>query len=353
MIFDEHTLPHLHGGPLGRVRFKSALEDFVVEEELGFEPSGEGEHCLVWVEKRDLDSNTAAARLADAAGLRHRLVSHCGLKDRHAVTRQWFSLHMPGQASPEPEALESEGLRVLRITRNTRKLRRGIHLGNRFTIRLREPGFDPGLAAGRWQQIVELGAPNYFGTQRFGNEGRNVEKAVSMFRGDFHPDRLLRSILLSAARSHLFNAVVASRMAAGTWDRALNGEVYGFADNGTILLPEKHRGDEAGRYAMGVLELTAPLWGQGELQSIGEVRELEAAIAAGHPEITAGLESAGLRQERRVMRLRPVRPVFRLIEGGDIELSFSLPRGAYATTLLGELAVLDEGRPARETNRLA
>jgi tRNA pseudouridine13 synthase len=96
----------------------------------------------VWVEKRDLDSNTAGARLADALGLRRRLVSHCGLKDRHAVTRQWFSLHMPGQPSPEPAALESEGLRVLRITRNTRKLRRGIHLGNRFTIRLRHPDFD-------------------------------------------------------------------------------------------------------------------------------------------------------------------------------------------------------------------
>lgn len=100
-------------------------EDFVVEEVRGFEPSGVGEHCLVWVEKRDLDSNTAASRLADALGLRHRLVSHCGLKDRHVITRQWFSLHMPGQPSPEADSLESEGLRVLCITRNTRKLRRG------------------------------------------------------------------------------------------------------------------------------------------------------------------------------------------------------------------------------------
>jgi tRNA pseudouridine13 synthase len=343
MTFDPDHLPHLHGGPLGRVRFKSVPEDFVVEEVLGFEPSGEGEHCLVWVEKRDLDSNTAASRLADALGLRHRLVSHCGLKDRHAVTRQWFSLHMPGQPSPEPAALESEGLRVLRITRNTRKLRRGIHLGNRFTLRLREPDFDATLAAERWQRIIERGAPNYFGTQRFGNEGRNVEKALAMFRGDFSPDRLLRGILLSAARSHLFNAVVAARMAAGTWDRALSGEVYGFADNGTILLPEKHRGDEAQRFQQGVCELTAPLWGVGELQSVGEVRELESAIAAEHPGLTTGLEAAGLRQERRVMRLRPEQPSFTALENGDLELTFALPKGTYATTLLSELALLDEG----------
>ena len=344
--FDPDNLPCLHGGPLGRVRFKVVPEDFVVEEILGFEPSGEGEHCLVWVEKRGIDSNTAAARLADAVGLRHRLVSHCGLKDRQAVTRQWFSLHMPGQPSPEPAALESEGLRVLRVSRNNRKLRRGVHLGNRFTIRLREPDFDTALAAERWQRLVERGAPNYFGTQRFGIEGRNVEKALAMFRGDFCPgDRLLRGILLSSVRSHLFNAVIAARLASGIWDRALEGEVYGFANNGTILLPEKHRGDEQDRFAKGLVELTAPLWGQGELQSVGEVLELESSIIRAFPEHTAGLEAAGLRQERRVMRLRPENAAFRVLTNGDFEVTFDLPKGAYATTLLSELAELvDESK---------
>lgn len=343
MDFASHDLPFLHGGPLGRARFKTQPEDFVVEELLGFEPSGEGEHCLLWVEKRDLDSNAAAARLADALGLRRRLVSHCGLKDRHAVTRQWFSLHMPGQDSPEPAVLESEGLRVLRITRNTRKLRRGIHAGNRFTIRLREPDFDATLAEQRWQAIAKQGVPNFFGAQRFGNEGRNVEKAMAMFRGEFTPgDRLLRGLLLSAARSHLFNAVVAGRMARGNLDRPLAGEVFGFADNGTILLPGNQRGDEVARFEQGIVELTAPLWGIGELQSVNEVRELETALLAGFPELTAGLEACGLRQERRVMRLRPLHPVFAALENGDFQFQFDLPKGTYATTLLRELAILDE-----------
>ncbi len=334
--------PYLHGGPLGRVGFKTQPEDFIVEELLGFEPSGVGEHCLVWVEKRDLDSNTAGARLADALGLRRRLVSHCGLKDRHAVTRQWFSLHMPGQLSPEPTALESEGLRVLRVTRNTRKLRRGIHLGNRFTIRLREPDFD---AEERWSQIVGVGVPNVFGSQRFGNEGRNVEKALAMFRGEFTPgDRLLRGLLLSAVRSHLFNAVVAERMKRGCWDRALQGEVYGFPDNGTLLLIENQRGDEVQRFADGKVEITAPLWGNGELHSAGEVRELEIELMSRFPELTAGLEAAGLHQERRVMRLRPMNPNFTILEDGDLQLSFDLPRGTYATAILRELAVLEEPR---------
>ncbi len=345
MPFDPDHLPHLHGGPLGRARFKSVPEDFVVEEVLGFEPSGEGEHCLVWAEKRDLDSNTAAARLADALGLRHRLVSHCGLKDRHAVTRQWFSLHMPGQASPEPAALESEGLRVLRITRNTRKLRRGIHFGNRFTIRLREPGFDLAAAQQRWQKIADEGVPNFFGDQRFGNEGRNVEKALAMFRGEFTPgDRLLRGLLLSSVRSFLFNAVIEERMTLGLWNQALPGEVYGFPDNGTILLINNQRGDEPQRFAEGKLELTAPLWGCGELHTADAVRALEQEVASRFPEHTAGLEAAGLRQERRVMRLRPIHPALIALPGGDLQLTFDLPRGTYATTILRELATLEESR---------
>ena len=340
---DLNEPPYLHGGPLGLAGFKVEPEDFVVEELLGFEPSGEGEHCLVWVEKRDLDSNAAAARLADALGLRRRLVSHCGLKDRHAVTRQWFSLHMPGQLSPEPEKLNSEGLQVLKITRNTRKLRRGIHFGNRFTIRLRNPSFTADAAADRWGRISNEGAPNFFGSQRFGNEGRNVEKALAMFRGEFTPsDRLLRGILLSAARSHLFNAVVTSRMEQGNWDRALPGEVYGFPDNGTLLLIGNQRGDEASRFSEGKVELTAPLWGVGELHSADEVRDLESAVMSRSPELTAGLEAAGLRQERRVIRLRPINPEFTKRENGDLELRFDLPRGTYATTLLRELAVLVE-----------
>ena len=310
---------------------------------MGFEPSGEGEHCLLWVEKRDLDSNVVTTRLADALGIRRRLVSHCGLKDRHAVTRQWFSVHLPGQESPESAALESEGLRVLRVTRNGRKLRRGTHVGNRFTIRLRDPEFDPALAVRRWEDLASRGVPNVFGPQRFGRDGRNVEKALAMFRGEFETrDRLLRGLLLSAARSHLFNAVIAERMARGDWDVPQMGEVYGFAGNRSLILPERQRGDEVERVGRGELEMTAPLWGAGELLSVGAVREFEEGVAQGFSELTAGLEEAGLRQERRVLRLRPKNSTVELLDGGDLELEFDLPKGTYATALLRELAVLGE-----------
>ncbi len=334
------NLPYFHGAPLGRARFKAEPEDFIVEEELGFTPSGDGEHCLVWVEKRDLDSNDAATRLADALGVRRRLVSHCGLKDRHAVTRQWFSIHLPGGDSPEGAALESEGLRVLEVTRNLRKLRRGTHVGNRFTIRLREPDFALEDARARWAAICERGVPNTFGTQRFGNGGRNVEKALAMFRGDFVVrDRLLRGILISAARSYLFNSVVAGRVEAGNWDSVLEGEVFGFARNRSLVLPDNLRGDEAARFDAGELELTAPLWGDGELQSVAAVRELEAKLLGTNEDITRGLVEYNLRQERRVMRVRPGEATFEK-EDTDLVISFSLPKGTYATSVLREFAEL-------------
>ena len=332
--------PNLHGGPLGSAGFKRDPGDFVVEEILGFEPSGEGEHCFLWIEKIGHNSNDVAGILAERAGVRKRLVSHCGLKDLHAITRQWFSIHLPGQESPAPEQLEVEGVKVLRVERNTRKLRRGSHDGNRFAIRLRDCEFDRDAAAERWVQIVERGVPNYFGPQRFGKNGRNIGQALRLFSGEWEVrDRPLRGLLISAARSYLFNACVAERVRRELWDRVLDGEVFGFAENRSLVLPGNLRGDECQRVAEGMLEVTAPLWGEGDSLSEGQVRELERELAAAHPEIARGLESFGLRQERRVIRLRPGNAEHEW-QGDDFLLRFELPKGAYATTVLRELALL-------------
>jgi tRNA pseudouridine13 synthase len=293
------------------------------------------------VEKRNLDSNAAGAHLADALSIRRRLVSHCGLKDRHAVTRQWFSAHLPGQDSPKPSALETDNLRILRVTRNTRKLRRGTHIGNRFSIQLRQPEFPFKQAVKRWQAITMQGVPNIFGPQRFGYQGNNVTKALAMFAGDFETrDRLLRGLLISAARSHLFNTMVAERTTRALWDSPLEGEVYGITSNRSLILPDRQRGDERQRFAQGLIEITAPLWGTGKLQSTQEVRLLEQEIASHYPKLTVGLEACGLKQERRVMRLRPESPSLEAHSNGDIQCTFTLPKGTYATSLLRELAIL-------------
>ncbi|MFM2004242.1 MAG: tRNA pseudouridine synthase, partial [Planctomycetota bacterium] len=254
---DPTAPPRLLGDPIGSARFKSRPEDFEVEEILGFEPTGEGEHALLWVEKVDRNSNDVAAQFAKRLGLRRRLVNHCGLKDKFAVTRQWFSLHLPGLPTPPAESLEGDGC----------------HQGNRFAIRLRDCDLSPEAAVARWGEIERRGVPNYFGPQRFGRDGGNIELAKRFFAGEFgfddwlaphrreiargeqmpslHIDRLLRGILISAARSLLFNACVAQRVEAGIWDEPIEGEVFGFSHQRSLVIPSNRRGDEIERFRQG------------------------------------------------------------------------------------------------------
>lgn len=360
---DPTAPPRLLGDPVGSARFKSRPEDFEVEEILGFEPTGEGEHALLWVEKVDRNSNDVAAQFAKRLGLRRRLVNHCGLKDKFAVTRQWFSLHLPGLPTPPAESLEGDNVKVLASTRNLRKLRRGCHQGNRFAIRLRDCDLSPEAAVARWGEIERRGVPNYFGPQRFGRDGGNIELAKRFFAGEFgfddwspphrreidrgeqmpslHIDRLLRGILISAARSLLFNACVAQRVEAGIWDEPIEGEVFGFSHQRSLVIPSNRRGDEIERFRQGMLELTAPLWGEGELLSFGTLRDQEIAVAGSYPEIIAGLSRFNLRQERRVIRLRPLNSSLDWEGPRTLVLRFELPKGAYATTLLREFVRLE------------
>ncbi len=339
--------PKLLGPVVGTADFKSTPEDFQVEEILGFEPSGEGEHCFLWIEKTGWNSNDVATHLADSLSIRKRLVSHCGLKDKLAVTRQWFSLHLPGEPSPDKDLLEIEGVNVLKQSRNSRKLRRGSHDGNRFLIRLRNCSGHRAEIEDRWEQIVTNGVPNYFGPQRFGRRGGNVAQARRFLSGEVEiRDRMLRGILISAARSSLFNEIVGTRVENGTWDTPLQGDVYGFADNRSLILPEKLRGDECDRFAAGSLELTAPLWGGGELQSIGEARQFEISIASRESEFAEGLAKLGLKNERRVIRLTPENGDLKWETDSDIVVSFDLPKGTYATTVFAEWFCLRESPEA-------
>ncbi len=334
--------PALFGEPVGTALFKSRPEDFQVDEILGFELSGEGEHCMVWIEKTNRNSNDVATELAKKLGIRKRLVSHCGMKDRNAITRQWFSIHLPGGASPSAADLNVDGIRVLKVTRNLRKPRRGCHFGNHFMIRLRDCTFSKQASELRWQQIIDRGVPNYFGPQRFGRNGDNVEHAIQFMSGNVEVrDRALRGILISAARSQIFNDCVAKRIESDTWSNPMDGEVFGFSDNRSLVLPDNLRGDEAERFKAGILELTAPLWGEGILQSRGQVRALEESVAARSPAIIAGLAQFNLRQERRVIRLKPLASELSWETSNTLVLRFDLPSGTFATTLLREFVYLN------------
>ena len=332
------ALPRAHGAPVLAARIRSQAEDFFVEEVPGFAPDGVGEHLLLTIEKRGMNTAFAAKTIAQWAGVDESAMGYAGLKDRHAVTRQRFSVWLPKKIAPDIATLQSDGLRVLAHAWHGRKLPRGALAGNRFVLVLRGLVGDRAAIEARLQAIAARGVPNYFGEQRFGHGSDNVRKAVAMFAGR-RVRREERSLLLSAARSDLFNRVLAARVEAGHWDAALEGEVWMLDGSHSVFGPEPITPELRLRLAVFDIHPTGPLWGMGSLRSIEAVQAIEQAAMQGDTasRLRNGLEQAGLKQERRALRLRPAGLHWDWQADDVLALHFTLPPGAYATVVLGEL----------------
>lgn len=302
--------PRAHGEVPGAALFRQACADFQVDEDLGIEPEGRGEHLYLRIRKSDQNTRWVAKLLGEHFGVDPGLVGHAGLKDRRAVTTQWFSLQLPGTEGVPP--LPSlAGCEILAAARHPRKLRTGSHRGNRFVIRLRDfTGDVDGLEA-RLGLIAAEGVPNYFGEQRFGIDGGNlaeVRRILAMPSPRFKGQR--GGLYLSAARSWLFNQVLAARVRDGSWRAVADG----------------------------------PLWGRGRTIAAPEVAAYEEAVLAPWQPWRHALEHSGLRQERRALVLRPEQLTW-WWDGADLVLAFALAPGCYATAVLRELAVLTAPEP--------
>ncbi len=336
-------LPLAHGVPVLSGRIRTTPEDFIVEEIDAFQATGSGEHLLLTIEKRGTNTAHAAARIARWAGVPPMAVSYAGLKDRHAVTRQRFSVHLPKRVAPELAGLDSTDMRVTKSEWHAKKLPRGALAGNRFEIVVRELVGDAGAVDARLRAMAAQGVPNYFGEQRFGRFGDNVGNALAMFGGRRVP-REQRTLLLSAARSELFNQVLGARVANGTWNRGLAGEVWMLDGSRSVFGPEPWTEALAARLADFDIHPTAPLWGRGNLRTADAARALEEDAIADvrSMALRAGLEAAGLAQERRATRLRPQQLAWEWLDDGALKLRFVLPPGTYATTLLAELGTVSD-----------
>lgn len=329
-------LPYAHGGPAATGQIRQQPEDFIVEEILGFTPTGEGEHVFLQIQKRGENTDYLARQIAKYAELPRMAVSYAGLKDRHAVTTQWFGVHIPGKREVDWSGLESESVKVLQAVRHNRKLKTGALKGNRFTITVRELQGDRAGLEERLAQIKAEGVPNYFGPQRFGRDGNNLAQAEALFKGELKlRDRKLEGIYLSAARSEIFNRVLARRVCDGTWNHALEGDVFMFPDSHSIFRAEL--GEETlRRVAEQEIHPSGPLWGIGELATSGAALALEKAAAAECPVLCEGLERAKMEPSRRPLRLTVPDLGFAFPDETSLRLSFSLPAGAYATVVLRE-----------------
>jgi len=329
-------LPRAYGPPPLRAQLRTVPEDFLVEEVLGYTADGQGEHAWLWIEKRETNTDWVAQRLARFTGTSAADVGYAGLKDRHALTRQAFSVHLPGAAEPDWSQFAEPGMKLLEATRHGRKLKRGALRGNRFVLLLRRVQGDRPRAEQVLERIAALGVPNYFGEQRFGMVGSNVEQARAMFAGR-RVRRNTRSLLLSAARSQIFNEVLAARVCAGTWNQGLDGEIWSLAGSHSWFGPEPFTPTLAGRLASGDICPSGPLWGEGDPPATAVAGALERAIGALHPDLVAGLAAARMRQDRRPCRLLPRGLSWRWLEPDVLELAFELPAGSYATVVVREL----------------
>lgn len=329
-------LPRAFGEAVLKARFRSTPEDFFVEEIASFAPTGEGEHLLLTVEKRGMNTAFAAKTLAAWAGIPEMGIGYAGMKDRHAVTRQRFSVHFPKRVSPDIGLLESADLRVLEHSWHNRKLSRGALAGNRFVLVLREVQGERAAIEARLDSMRAHGIPNYFGEQRFGRDGDNVDAARRMFAGE-RVRREQRSIYLSAARSELFNAVLGQRIALGNWNTGVEGEVWMLDGTQSVFGPEPFSDEIRERVLAQDIHPTGPMWGSGELRSRDRALEIEQAALAPFEDLKLGLAKADLRQERRSLRVRVKDLQWEWKAEDVLELAFRLEPGSYATEVLAEL----------------
>ena len=299
-------LKKMHGEALASASFRNCPEDFIVDEVIDFEPANEGEHLLLQIKKRDQNTSWVAGLLAQLAGIDRRDVGFCGMKDRFAVTTQWFSLYLPGR-NIQPDELAHSDFQILSKARHNKKLRRGMHAGNRFSIVLRDLSIDPEVLSRRIALIEQSGVPNYFAEQRFGWDANNLVKANELIeQGKLKGNRHGTGIYLSAARSWLFNLLLDRYLSLGKLD---------FADTGA-------------------------LWGRGRSATEAGFIEHEREILSDWSSWCHALEHAGLKQQRRAFILQPQNICFEQLAEDQFKFNFELPNGSYATAVWREIAEL-------------
>jgi tRNA pseudouridine13 synthase len=350
-ITDPAALAYLEGKPAGQAQLKAEPADFRVDEVLGFTPSGSGEHLFIQLRKTNLSTTEVARLLSKQLRVPDRGIGYAGMKDRRAETTQWFSVVLDQAREAELEGLQQSGLEVLQCHRNSRKLKTGSHKANAFNIVLREFSGNREEVERRLHRLQEAGVPNYFGQQRFGRQLSNlkqlqryvVEESDSVAQG-----RVKRGMLYSAARAWVFNHLLSRRLQMGNWNRYLEGDVLNLAgtqrsfvvDPGAWDAKLQGRLDELDIHITGILPGVQS--DQDKYATRGEPADIETVVLEEFASLVAALCRWGLQADRRPLRFRVDDLRWGWQTEQELELAFTLPRGAYATSLLREVCQLTE-----------
>jgi len=320
-------------------RIKQFDADFQVEEELSFPISGEGDHLYLYIKKQNANTQWVAEMLAKKFGLKLKDIGYAGLKDKNAITKQWFSLHLPGKNHPQIDDFPQEVV-VLDSTRHQKKIRRGAIKENRFEIIVRDVSVKPSEIEIRLQEIAKQGVPNYFGEQRFGKHCQNIEKFRLLITRQLRVKKHQRGIYISSARSYLFNEILSERVKQQTWNKLICGDVATLNNTHSIfsvpMLDEtlESRVDEMDIHPSGVL------WGEGATLSSGNLQVLESLVINQHSDLSDGLINMDAKLSYRSLRVRPANLTWDLTNN-NLHLNFSLPTGSYATSILREIFLFD------------
>jgi len=317
------------------VHIRARSSDFQVRELLGYEFSGEGEHDYLLIEKQQTNTAWVARQLAAHAAIAERDVGYAGLKDRHSLSRQWFSVRRPGGGAPDWTGFSRPGVSVVECRRHRRKLRRGAHRANSFKIAMRNIGAEERPPDALLQRIATQGVPNYFGEQRFGRAAGNLELAQRLFLGR-RLSRLQRSMALSAARAFIFNHILQERVSAASWNRLLPGDCASLDGSGSIFAVNEPDRELEERAELLDVHPSGALWGRGTSDCQGQVALLEQRIASRFTGLAAGLEQF-TETSRRPLRLA-VRQLEWRWDEDTLWLDFTLTRGGFATAVLREIA---------------
>jgi len=315
-------------------------EDFKVTELLSFAPTGSGDHIYLYIEKRECNTDWVAGQLAKIAELKLVDIGYAGKKDRHAVTQQWFSLHMPNQPDPDWGALPAE-IKILAKTRHEKKLKSGAIKANRFCLIIRNLTGDDAEMEDRLQNLKKQGIPNYFGRQRFGNNNGNVRKLIDMVKNRRRVKKPQRSMYISAGRSFLFNQILKQRILQNNWNQVVAGDVM-MLDGTKAIFPSDENDEKiVERVAEMDIHPASILWGRGESQSLYEAAAIEDQVIKDNGELVEALDKVGSQLTYRALRVNVSSLAWKRV-ADTLTLEFELPAGSYATSLLNEFVKTSE-----------
>jgi len=325
-----------YGKPVISGLVKSQVDDFVVTENLGFEPGGEGEHLFLWIEKSMLSTHCLIDRVAKDFCVKARDIGYCGLKDKVALTRQWLSLYLPGQMKRfEPPA--TSGYKLIDWAWHHKKLRPGTHRANHFEVIIRNVETVPEASWRQLDLIRTQGMANYFGRQRFGRQNNNVEQALHTFNHPRRARRLSRnkkSLYISALRSFLFNGILSRRIEQGYWKLPVPGDVFMLSGSQSIFY-EQINNLLLERYYQFDLSSTISLYGIGKRMLKLKALELEDEVLLKNEAI----EQCLIHQKAK-LQMRATRVVAQDLSvnhdpvESTLHIRVTLPRGSFFTSLL-------------------